>query len=200
MKELSAVTVKRRTGKELFHYNGKALSVDLLSFWSWSSSDLVNNALRGMLAEFIVALALGCDKGTRTEWNAYDIKTSDGIKVEVKSAAYIQSWAQTKLSNIQFDIRPTQGWDADSNTYSTEKERQSDVYVFCVLAHKNKDTIDPLNLNQWEFYVISTKALNKLVGNQKTITLSRLRKLGPLKVAFDKISFAIEQVLEINRK
>ena len=43
MKELSALTVKRKTGKELFHYNGKALPVDLLSFWSWSSSDLVNN-------------------------------------------------------------------------------------------------------------------------------------------------------------
>ncbi len=198
MKELSALTVKRKTGKELFHYNGKALPVDLLSFWSWSSSDLVNNTLRGMLAEFIVALALDCDKGVRKEWDAFDIKTSDGIKVEVKSGAYIQSWAQTKLSKIQFDIRPTQGWNADSNTYSAKKVRQSDVYVFCVLAHKNKDTIDPLNLNQWEFYVISTKVLNKFVGNQKTITLSRLQKLGPLKVAFDKISFAVKQALEIS--
>jgi len=195
MKDLSALEVKKKTGKEVFHYNGKSLSIDLLSFWRWSSSDLVNNTLRGMLAEFIVSFALGCDKNIRKEWDAFDIKTSDGIKVEVKSGAYIQSWSQKKLSTIQFGIRPTLGWDAASNSYSTEKVRQSDVYVFCILAHKNKGTIDPLNLNQWEFYVISTEVLNKYVGNQKTITLSKLKQLGPLKVGFEKIGLAIKQVL-----
>jgi len=66
-----------------------------------SLSDLVSNATRGRLAEFIVAQALNVDtSGVRDEWAAYDLLTSSGIKVEVKSAAYLQSWAQRRHSNI----------------------------------------------------------------------------------------------------
>jgi len=47
----------------------------------------VGNVLRGVLAEFIVASDLGCISDVRQEWDAYDIETLDGIKVEVKSIA-----------------------------------------------------------------------------------------------------------------
>ncbi|MBS1257002.1 MAG: hypothetical protein MAG551_00037 [Candidatus Scalindua arabica] len=115
-------------------------------------------------------------------------------KIEVKSTAYVQSWSQKKLSSIQFSIQPTQGWDATSNTYSSERVRQSDIYVFCVLSHKNKKTIDPLNLDQWEFYVIDTDRLNRSVGNQKRIMLSRLIKLGPRKVTYKDIAATVKRV------
>ena len=151
-----------------------------------------------MLAEFIVASAVGCIGSTRKEWDAFDIETSERIKVEVKSGAYIQSWSQKKLSSIQFGIRPTQGWDATSNTYSTESMRQSDVYVFCVLSHQNKETIDPLNLDQWVFYVIATETLNRLVGNQNTIVPSRLKQFGPLEVTYGDIGATIKRVLDVS--
>jgi len=198
MEELPAIEVTRKTGSEVFHYGGDSLPFNLLSFWQWSSSDLVGNALRGILAEYIVASAIGCTGSIRTEWDAFDIETPEGIKVEVKSGAYIQSWSQKKLSSIIFGIQPTQGWDAASNTYSTESERQSDVYVFCVLSHKNKETIDPLNLDQWSFYVMATETLNGSVGNQKTIALSRLKQLEPLEVTYGSISEAIKQVSGIS--
>jgi hypothetical protein len=51
------VTVK--TGDECFHSIGASLGYTLLDFWRWSASDLVSNATRGRLAEFIVAKALG---------------------------------------------------------------------------------------------------------------------------------------------
>ena len=197
MKTLPAISVTRKTGNEVFHRNGSPIPLDLLAFWQWSSSDLVGNALRGVLAEFIVASAIGCNGGTRTEWDAYDLETPEGTRVEVKSGAYIQSWSQEKLSTVQFGIRPTQGWDAASNTYSTGSVRQSDVYVFCVLSHRNKDTIDPLNLDQWDFYVIATEALNRLVGDQRTIVLPRLRQLGPLEVTYGGIAVAIKQALVV---
>ena len=44
--------------------------------------------------------------------------------------------------------------------------------------------MNPLNLDQWEFYVLSTNRLNNLVGEQKTITLARLLKLSPSKTSF----------------
>jgi hypothetical protein len=149
--------------------------------------------LRGILAEYIVASAFGMVEGNRTEWNAYDIQTQEGIKVEVKSGAYIQSWLQKQLSTIQFSIRPTQGWDSTNNTYSTEVVRQSDVYVFCLLKHTNQETVDPLNLDQWVFYVLATEKLNQDVGAQKTITLARLKKLNPIITSYGELSTSIKQ-------
>lgn len=186
------IKVTRKTGQEKFKLNGNPLNHDLLSFWQWSASDLISNAMRGILAEYIVAMAVDKTDGSRTEWDAFDIETDEGIKIEVKSGAYIQSWSQKKLSEIKFGIRPTQGWDSKTNSYSSEFARQSDVYVFCVLEHKNQETIDPLNINQWSFYVLATKQLNLAVGKQKTITLGSLKKLNPIVVPYEELYASIK--------
>ena len=195
MTDLPAIKVSRKNGNESFHDNEKTIPFNLHSFWQWSSSDLVGNTLRGMLAEYIIASAVGSEKGTRTEWDAFDIETPDKIKIEVKSSAYIQSWSQSKLSAISFGIQPTKGWDAKTNTYSSQRVRQSDIYVFCVHAHKDKSTIDPLNIDQWAFYILPTKTLNKVVGNQKFITLSSLKKLNPIKANYGSISATVKQLM-----
>lgn len=186
-----ALKTAKKTGSERFLLNGDCLPFDLLSFWQWSSSDLVSNALRGVLAEYIVTIAVSSKENIRTEWDAYDVETPEGIKVEVKSGAYIQSWSQEKLSTIQFGIEQTQGWDARTNTYSTKRKRQADVYVFCVLTHKKQNTINPLDLDQWIFYVISTSRLTEAVAAQKTISLSSLLRVGPREVTFHQIHEAI---------
>jgi len=191
MDKYPEIEVVRKTGKENFHVNGNPLSHDLLSFWQWSASDLVGNAMRGILAEYIVASALGNVGGNRIEWDAFDIETNEGIKVEVKSGAYIQSWSQKKLSAIQFGIRPTQGWDSKTNSHSSELVRQADVYVFCVLEHKIQETIDPLNMDQWRFHVLATNKLNRAVGFQKTITLGRLKELNPISVKYEELNVSI---------
>lgn len=135
-------------GSEPFHLNGQALPFDVLAFWRWSSSALVSNAMRGVLAEYLVARDLGVAQAARVEWDAYDLRTQQGLRVEVKSAAYLQSWKQAKRSRICFDIEPKQGWNAETNEYSTERRRQADVYVFALLNHHDKATLDPLNLAQ----------------------------------------------------
>jgi len=196
MDSLERLATLKKTGEESFHIGGIALPQNLMAFWRWSSSELVGNALRGMLAEYIVALDLDCSDGIRREWDAVDIKTPDGIRVEVKSAAYIQSWGQKKLSPIRFEIQPTRGWDSETNMVTDNKIRQSDVYVFCVLAHQNKETIDPLDLSQWEFHILPTRTLNEKFGEQKTIILSSLLRLNPIKAEFGKIGKAIREVLK----
>jgi hypothetical protein len=185
------INVTRKTGEESFEVDGKSLPCNLLGFWQWSSSDLTGNALRGVLAEYIVATALGCDRGTRTEWDAYDLVTEEGIRVEVKSAAHIQSWAQSKLSGIRYGIQPTKGWDAASNTSSEIRERQADVYVFCLLDHKDQETINPLNLDQWRFFVLPTSVLNKKASEQKSLSFSGLLKLDPEEVTYGELGDAI---------
>ncbi len=85
---------ERKTGDEPLHIDGQPLAANVLSFWQWSASDLISNTMRGRLAEYLVACALGVADGVRVEWDAYDLRTPSGIKVEVKSAAYVQSWRQ----------------------------------------------------------------------------------------------------------
>ena len=101
-------------GSECLHTGGEKLPYDMFSFWQWSSSDLLGNTMRGVLAEYIVATALNAlGERPRQEWVAYDILTPEGIKVEVKSSAYLQTWSQKKLSAVLFRIAPTKGWDPE---------------------------------------------------------------------------------------
>jgi hypothetical protein len=180
-----------KTGNEQLFHNSKQLGFSLFDFWRWSVSDILSNATRGRFAEFIVATATGIDmKTVRDEWGAFDLETPDGIKLEIKSSAYAQSWHQRAHSKITFSIKPTAAWDKETNTYSTEKKRHADVYVFCLLHHKDKATIDPLNMNQWEFYVLPTQALNDYTRSQHSITLASLQRLTKA-VEYDKLDEVI---------
>ena len=81
----------RKTGEERFLDGELELDVCLKDFWSWNQSDLLSNTLRGKLAEFIVGTAVDAVTNTRIEWDAYDLFTPDGIKIEVKSSSNLQS-------------------------------------------------------------------------------------------------------------
>ena len=60
--------------------------------------------------------------------------------------------------------------------------------MFCLLAHKDKTTVNPLDLSQWEFYVLDTKVLNDKNPLQKKITLPSLLRLNPIKVDYIELS------------
>lgn len=194
MAGLQRLVASRKTGKEHFHINGQSLDFELLNFWQWSSSDLVNNALRGVIAEYIIAQALGVGSdGVREEWVAFDIETPSGIKIEVKSAAYVQSWHQNRLSSIIFSTPKKKAWDSNTNLISEESNRQANVYVFALLFHKDKMTIDPLNLDQWIFYVLPTSILNARKRSQHSITLNSLRKLCSKETTYSELPEAVER-------
>ncbi len=182
--DLGRIEVQRKTGGECFHQGQEKNGPTLLNFWQWSCSDLVSNVTRGMLAEFLVASALGVADGVRAEWDSVDIRTPDGLKVEVKASSYLQSWQQNRLSTISFDIGPARGWDAATNTTSEEIKRNADVYVFCLLKHKEQNTLDPMDLDQWTFYVLPTWVLNQSAPAQKTIGLNSLQRLGPTETRY----------------
>ena len=173
MNELKEIKITKRSGEEKFRDGGKNLDFNLLSFWQWSSSDVVSNATRGILAEYMVGKALGCikDEDIRDEWGAYDLVTQAGVRIEVKSAAYVQSWQQSRLSKISFNVPKTLGWDRETNKFDKEKKRQADVYVFALLFHKDKKTVNPLDISQWEFFVLPTKVLDERERSQHSITL-----------------------------
>jgi hypothetical protein len=190
----------KKSGNEKLTFNKNPLEFSLQDFWSWNMSDVLSNATRGIFAEYIVGTAIGLGKSSvRDEWGAYDLETNDGIKLEIKSSAYLQSWYQRDLSKISFSTKAALYWDSETNLQATEKKRHADVYVFCLLHHKDKETVDPLNLDQWKFYILSTKELNDYKRSQHSITLNSLEKLTDA-IPYDKIKETIEEKNKLNKK
>lgn len=186
--------VRRLDGTEKLASKGTAAPSTVLDFWRWSASDLLNNTTRGVLAEFLVATALDVADELRTEWDPYDLRASDGTTIEVKSAAYVQSWAQSKPSAIQFGVARTSAWDPDTGMYDAEKKRQAEVYVFALLAERDPARADPLEMSQWRFFVLATETLDRELGAQKSIAFGRLQDLQPSECDFDGIADAVRSV------
>lgn len=189
------MSAKLLTGNETFSYTISTPPPKKISdFWSWYSSDLMNNTLRGAFAEFVVATAMDINFSyAREDWSEYDLITDDGIKIEVKCSSYLQSWEQNKLSKIIFTCAPSQAF--KNQQYDGVSIRHSDVYVFCVHDCRDREIADPMNLDQWTFYILPTQTLNERIGPQKTISLSSLIKLNPAKVHFHEINQAIHNTL-----
>ena len=187
---LPRLLVQRKTGQETFHCAGQELSITVLDFWQWAESDFASNALRGRLAEFLVARALGLDGSTRAEWDPYDLELASGFKIEVKSSGYLQTWAQKEESVICFDIRPTLAWSADTNDMAPEihRRRQADLYIFALLQHRDKATLDPLDVAQWLFYLVPTRILDERLPTQKQLRLPGLLALSPVRCTFAELA------------
>lgn len=178
MIDLEQIKATPKTGKEILTDDGLDIKYNLMDFWSWSVSDLLVNTTRGRFAEFIVGTAAGLNpKDLREEWDPFDLKTSKGIKIEVKSSAYIQSWNQNTFSKVLFSIKPARHWDDKLSIQRGKAKRHADIYVFCLLKHQEQSTIDPLCMEQWEFYVLPTFKLDNYKRSQSSITLNSLEKL-----------------------
>lgn len=165
------------------------------AFWQWAFSDFLSNTLRGVLAEYIVAQAVGGVSHGRVEWDAFDLLTKTGVKIEVKSSAYLQSWAQQRHSLIRFDIGAKKSWDATTQTSSLEPARAADVYVFCVFFTTDREQANPLDLNQWFFLLCSTSVLNERFPHQKGISLAALEAIPLHRLTFQQLSMALQKTL-----
>jgi len=120
--------------------------------------------------------------------------------VEVKSSAYIQSWNQKDFSKPTFSVYKSLAWDYIENTYESEMKRQADIYVFALLAHKDKLTVNPLDMKQWEFFILNTKVLNDNIGDNKSITLGRIIKLNAIKSDFENLLKNIQYAFDSNNE
>ena len=190
-----AIAQPPKSGEEQIRDEHGVPRGSLLGFWRWAYSQTLDNALRGVLAEYLVGLALGGpDRDARVEWDPYDLTTPDGVKVEVKSTAYLQSWAQKRKSTLVFNIPETNAWDPATGFWASSRARQSDVYVFCVFTAVDPDTADPLDMAQWDFYVAPTPRVNETLGGQKTVTLSSLKaRVTPEQVTFTGLADAVQR-------
>jgi hypothetical protein len=178
-----------------FLSHGSQLNFSINDFFAWAFNDLVSNTVRGVLAEFIVAKALDVKATNRVEWDAYDLEYK-GLKIEVKSSAYIQTWNKDKYASPQFGIGKKKGWYADTNTVG-ELKRHADAYIFCLLANKDWGTIDPTDMDQWKFFIVSTEDLDNKLPDQKYIGLNSLINTFSLtSLEYDDIKRQMDRLLK----
>lgn len=128
----------------------------------------------------------------RVDWTPYDLISPSGRRIEVKSAAYLQSWENDYYSKIIFDIAPKRAWDPKTG-YAPEITRHSDLYVFCVYTALSRDE-SILNLDLWDFFVLPTSVLDQQRPNQKSIAYSSLLGLHPVKADFSTLGNIIETI------
>jgi len=148
---------------EHFSVNGRELPLTMADFQHWAYSGFGSNASRSVLAEYIVATALGISDKLRND-SMGSVLMDDGRRVKVSTAAYIQSCDEEHPERIAFNM-------ACGNN--------PDISIFCVYTALMADE-SPLNLDLWEFYVLPSEILNTALHGKQTITLPHLLKLEPL--------------------
>lgn len=188
--------MEQLTGDEVFTHHGHDTGTTVKDFWAWAFSDLLNNTQRGGMAEFLVYTALQSEYPNipaqiRSDWLPFDLTSPSGRRIEVKSAAYLQSWTTDFLSQIQYDIAPKLAW--DGKNYASEAKRNCDLFVFCLYTALTRDK-SILDLNLWEFYILPTSVLDIKIPKQKTIALSSLLKLEPVKTDYAGLAAMIESI------
>lgn len=193
---MDPIAIQYTRGDNAFICQGHEIGVTLLDFWAWAFSDIHNNTTRGIIAEFIVAMALQMDKHIpRDAWSKYDLEYRS-IGIEVKSASYNQRWYQAKHSSISYAIPKTLGWDAEINKQDQEARRQADVYILSLLAEKDRSKVDPLDLEQWRFWVLPTQFFNDRKRSQHSITMgSLLREVGN-PIRFTEIKHDVDTIID----
>jgi hypothetical protein len=191
-----------KDGGEPFRDGSQSLGFAIRDFWRWAASDLVSNAMRGRLAEFLVARAAGVAGGIRNEWDSYDLERPSGVRIEVKSAAYLQTWGQQAESSISFGIGATVGWDPDTGKFETadNRRRQADIYVFALLAHRDKRSLDPMDVSQWEFRLMRADELDEHCSGQKRLSLGSLDKLNPVRCSYGGLADELRRLEEKCRR
>jgi len=186
-------------GDEPFHCGGPTYEdalgqAKVTDFWRWGYSRLMADVTRGVLAEFIVARLIGSDMtNPGSPHREFDFRTASGHKVEVKSSAYVQDWNTRTATVPSFGGLKGKTY-LDSDDYyesKTEPEYHSDIFVFCVLKEKDADTVDPLNLEQWDFYVLTRSALEG-AGRPNSLSLSQICKLKAIACTWRELKSCVE--------
>lgn len=182
-------------GDEKFILNNEQLDFDITDFWRFQYSNIYS--LHGEIAEFIVARALGITEAQNSAyWTLWDI-TYNNIKIEVKATAYFHLWNTDGNISSQrmFSIAKASGEYDSQIAGNNEIKRQNDIYIFCLVNGETKETSYPLNLDNWEFYVVPTWFLNEKCGEQKKISVGRIRNFGFKKITYKDLRNEVDKVI-----
>jgi hypothetical protein len=170
-------------------FSGAGLSV--ADFWRWGFSDLRENIVRGILAEYLVAKAVGDPSPLRHAWDNFDVTTPAGVRIEVKSSAYLQSWRQRSLSSIRFAGLTGREYFPETNEQADERTLRADLYIFALHTCREPDQYDVLDLNAWEFYVVPVELIRQ--AGSRSVSKAFLDRSNIAPVTFEALGEAVNE-------
>lgn len=185
-------------GKEKFIYGKEEMPFDLQDFWKYKYSSVYN--LQEYIAEYLVEKALEMEYSYNADsWTLFDILYRN-TRIEIKQTSYYHPWNEGgKISNQRtFGITMANSNRENINSEENKFERQNDIYVFCLNNGKTKETANPMNLENWRFYIVPTKVINEECGKNKSISLNKVRKIG-VEVGFFRIKQYIDYLIDDNK-
>ena len=182
-----------------FTSEGRPLGYTALDYWRFQFSNIWD--IYEEVAEFLVSKALGIEVPyNKNGWTLWDINYK-GKRIEVKSSAKYHPWQEegyVSKKNV-FGITKSKPQDAQNDDDRIPK-RHSDVYVFCLSTGENQHDADPFETDHWEFYVIPTLTINHECGDNKSISIGRIKHLlkqgNKGAVPFDQLKSEIDATLE----
>lgn len=167
--------------KTATHFVGGPESINnktVCDFWQWSFSDLMQNTTRGILAEYIVATLLEIDDNVRNPWYPFDLQLTDGRTIEIKTMSLLQAWKQKQLSTPKIVLVPTRKWEPETGEMEKESSFNAEIYIVCYFKARDHKLANPLDLNQWDFFVFTKKHIIQVLNGRKSISLKTLEKKG----------------------
>jgi hypothetical protein len=114
--------------------------------------------------------------------------------------ARIKSPRKVQRYSVEFKLKAVKLSDADTNQLAPDSTRQADVYVLALLRHDSKQTVNPLDISQWEFFVLSKGVLDARTRSQHSITLKTLQRLAGSSIAFDAVASAARTAFEQSKR
>ena len=133
---------------------------------------LVNNAFRGTLVEAMLAQVLEPEwRWCSADWASHDFENAEGMKLEVKQSAALQSWHKEGFApnRGRFDIAKRKvRWEGAKRV--DESGRYASLYIFAWHALIDPEVADHREPDQWSFYLVRADDL----PDQQSIALSRI--------------------------
>ncbi|WP_435203504.1 hypothetical protein [Qipengyuania sp. 902] len=133
---------------------------------------LVTNTFRGTLVEAMLTQVLEPEwRWCSADWASHDFENGDGVRLEVKQSAALQSWYGDGFppNRGRFDIAARKvRWEGKCRI--EQAGRVASIYIFAWHPVTDVDRADNREPKQWQFHIVRSDALPP----QKTITHSKL--------------------------
>jgi len=148
--------------------------VTLADFWTWAFSDLAGERTLDTLSEFVVGLAL--ENLERARSGSAMPMTYLGKRIEIRAAGWNGNLDEWSLNNIRFDISPEFAREKEGKETGSWR-RQAECYVFCLYMQAGSNQGGPLNVGNWEFYVVERESLDERLGPKRRVKLMEVCRM-----------------------
>jgi hypothetical protein len=134
----------------------------------------------------------------RIKWAGHDVTAADRTRIEAKSSAYLQSWAQKRPSTPRFTFEGANAaiWDPERGEEVVPENGRADVWVFALHTCREHALYDPLDERQWAFWTAPHWTIARC--GQRSGGLVFLNRIAGEPVTFEGLAAAVKEALQQN--